>query len=92
MNTLVLEGIALVAVVLSLALAALVVTFAMRSHAGASPHDEARRAASTDPGDVAETMSRVLGEVERLASLRDRGVLTAKEFAVQKTKLLEHQQ
>jgi hypothetical protein len=33
-------------------------------------------------------MARVLSELERLAVLRDQGVLTAKEFTNQKTKLL----
>jgi hypothetical protein len=36
-------------------------------------------------------MARVLAEIEHLAALRDRGALTDKEFAAQKTKLLrEH--
>jgi hypothetical protein len=87
MNTLVLEGIAFIAVVLSLGLAALVVTMSSRSHV-APP---AREAPAPDPGNATETMSRVLSEIERLAALRDRGVLTAKEFATQKGKLLESQ-
>jgi hypothetical protein len=91
MNTLALEAIAFVAVVLSLGLAALVVTFAMRSHADSTPR-ELSPAGAVDPGDPTETMARVLGEIERLAALRDRGVLTAKEFAAQKAKLLEPQQ
>jgi hypothetical protein len=87
MNALVLEGIAFVAVVLSLGLAALVVTFAMKAHTAAP----APELSAPDPGGAAETISRVLGEIERLAALRDRGVLTAKEFATQKSKLLESQ-
>ena len=88
MNTFVLEGIAFVAVVLSLGLAALVVTVSSRSHAVPSARETP---ASPDPGNATETMSRVLSEIERLAALRDRGVLTAKEFATQKGKLLESQ-
>jgi hypothetical protein len=87
MNTLVLEGIAFAAVVLSLGLAALVVTVSSRSHAV----PPAPAAPAPDPGSATETMSRVLSEIERLAALRDRGVLTAKEFATQKGKLLESQ-
>ena len=34
-------------------------------------------------------MERVLADIERLATLRERGVLTDKEFATQKTKLLQ---
>ena len=47
--------------------------------------------ADTTPGDLApalETSSRVLGELERLAVLRERGALTDQEFAQQKAKLL----
>jgi len=90
MNTLVLEGIAFVAVVLSLGLAALVVTISLRSHV-VLPREDPVVAPATDSESVAETMSRVLGEIERLAELRDRGVLTAKEFTAQKAKLLENQ-
>jgi putative oligomerization/nucleic acid binding protein len=90
MNTLVLEGIAFVAVVSSLGLAALVVMVSSRSHATPPAH-EAPAPPASDSGNATETMSRVLSEIERLAALRDRGVLTAKEFATQKGKLLESQ-
>ncbi len=38
--------------------------------------------------DAAAVMSRVIADVERLAVLRERGALTAKEFTEQKAKLL----
>ena len=41
--------------------------------------------------DAVATMSRVLAEIERLGELRERGVLTTKEFMAQKAKLLEGQ-
>jgi hypothetical protein len=38
--------------------------------------------------DGSDTMSRVLRDVERLATLREQGALTEKEFTAQKAKLL----
>jgi hypothetical protein len=82
MDALVLGGVAFIAMFLLFGLAALVVMQTHRSP-GAEP-------AVVEPseGDPAETMARVLSELERLAVLRDQGVLTAKEFTNQKTKLL----
>jgi hypothetical protein len=82
MDALVLGGVAFVAMVLLFGLAALVVT---QSHRSPGPE---RVVPEPSEGDPAETMARVLGELERLAVLRDQGVLTAKEFTNQKTKLL----
>lgn len=75
MAALVLGGVALATVILSFALAALTLTAQQRERASA-------------PEDPAETMSRVIADIERLAVLRDRGALTAKEFTTQKQKLL----
>jgi hypothetical protein len=44
--------------------------------------DEAARDDASDP------MSRVLRDIERLATLREQGALTDKEFSAQKAKLL----
>ena len=82
MAVLLLEIIALTAVVLAFRLAATVVT------AHRSPDRSAKEAAESDPGGTAATMARVLAEVEHLAALRDRGALTEKEFVAQKTKVL----
>ena len=81
-----LEGIAFVAVLLSFGLAALVLLI---SHREREPNVQAAAPAEPPVEDAVATMSRVLAEVERLAELRDRGVLTGKEFTVQKAKLLE---
>lgn len=87
MAALVLGVIALAAVAFSFAFAVFVL--ALSRHPGAradrtsAPSDDAE----DDRGDVAETMSRVLVEVERLATLRERGALTDKEFAAQKARL-----
>jgi Short C-terminal domain len=81
MTALLLGAIALAAVVLSFSLVALtlyrVIPDAAHAHDG--PDDE---------GGVSQTMSRVLGDVERLAALRERGALTDAEFKAQKTKVL----
>jgi hypothetical protein len=82
MAVLLLELIALTATVLAFRLAAMVVTM----HRSADP--QAARAVEDDPGGADATMARVLAEIEHLAALRDRGALTDKEFAAQKTKLL----
>jgi len=90
MAILVLEIVALTTVVLSFGLAALVVLFSTRRADAAERRPEPPPALDDeDDESAAATMSRVLGEVERLAALRERGVLTAKEFTVQKTKLLQ---
>src|SRR5262249_49785491 len=44
--------------------------------------------APTDTTENADPVTRVLGDIERLAALRDRGALTEKEFSAQKAKLL----
>ncbi|HTL86671.1 MAG TPA: SHOCT domain-containing protein [Acidimicrobiia bacterium] len=86
MAVLLLEIIALTAVVLAFRLAAMVVAM----HRSAEPQ-AAPPAAEGDQGGADATMARVLAEIEHLAALRDRGALTDKEFAAQKTKLLrEH--
>jgi hypothetical protein len=46
------------------------------------PTDESEAVDSSDP------MSRVLRDIERLATLREQGALTEKEFTAQKAKLL----
>jgi hypothetical protein len=89
MAAIVLEFTVLVAVVLSFALAALVIAFSHRPSDAAVAKESAADAPRDDPESAAETMSRVLAEIERLAALRDRGVLTHREFAAQKTKLLQ---
>jgi len=76
MAAIVLELIALFAVVLSFVFAALVVLSVQRSRAE-------RSVESAD-----QTLARVVADVERLAALRDRGALTEKEFVAQKNKLL----
>jgi len=88
MSALVLEGIVFIAVVLSFGLAALVLTLWHRERESST-----QSVAPEEPPveDAVATMSRVLAEIERLAALRDRGVLTSKEFTVQKAKLLEGQ-
>ncbi len=84
MTVFLLGAIALAAVVLSFALVALTL---YRVIPGAlSAHD-----AQGDPGGAggaAQTMSRVLADVEQLAALRERGALTDAEFKAQKTKVL----
>jgi hypothetical protein len=40
-------------------------------------------------GGASATISRVIADVEQLVALRERGVLTDKEFAAQKAKLLQ---
>lgn len=91
MPELVLGIVALAAVVLSFALAALAVTAARHpelERAGAPPPAET----SADHGGAPETLSRILAELEQLTVLRERGTLTAKEFATQKSKLLRSHQ
>jgi hypothetical protein len=51
--------------------------------AGAEPEVEAPSADETS-----DPMTRVLRDIERLASLREQGALSEKEFAAQKAKLL----
>ena len=86
MAVLLLEIIALTAVVLAFRLAALVVL-----QRTAAEETSAAKNEDNDPGGSAATMARVLSEIEHLAVLRDRGALTEKEFAAQKTRLLrEH--
>jgi hypothetical protein len=88
MTAFALGAVALVAVTLSFALVAL--TPVRTTGNGASterPH--ASHASHDDAGGAPETMARVLGELERLAALKERGALTAKEFDAQKTKLLK---
>jgi len=75
MTALVLGSIALVSVVLSFGLAAIVLV-----------HARPKDAPPAEPVD--ETLSRVIADVERLVALRDRGALTVKEFNAQKAKLL----
>jgi hypothetical protein len=88
MAALVLGIVALATVVFSFAFAVLVLALTRysgeREHRMRMPSDEV----GDDQGNVTETMSRVLAEVERLAALRDRGALTDQEFAAQKAKVL----
>ncbi|HET9729606.1 MAG TPA: hypothetical protein VFR41_09315 [Acidimicrobiia bacterium] len=72
---------ALVAVVLSFLFAALVLT-------SVSAPRRANEHAPPSPESSNETISRVVADIERLAALRERGVLTDKEFAAQKMKVL----
>lgn len=95
MAVFVLEFVALVAVVLSFMFAALVFTSSQRpTHAVHEPEPQPEPTPpESEPEEeevgATDTMTRLLEEVERLASLRERGVLTDKEFATQKTKLLQ---
>jgi flagellar basal body-associated protein FliL len=94
MAVFVMQMVALVAVVLSFMFAALVFTSSQRpAHVVREPAPEPEAPApeveSEEDVSAADTMTRVLEEIERLASLRERGVLTDKEFASQKTKLLQ---
>jgi hypothetical protein len=86
MSALVVEGIAFIAVLLSFGLAALVL---MLSHREREVNGQSAGPGEPTVEDPVETMSRVLAEVERLAALRERRVLTTKEFVAQKAKLLE---
>ncbi len=87
-SAVVLEMVAFAAVVLSFAFAALALVVLRgpteRVHGPTSKAPEA----PGDEGGTSETLSRVLSDVERLAALREQGVLTDKEFAAQKAKLL----
>jgi hypothetical protein len=60
--------------------------------AAAAPAPEAKSdntpTATESQEDTSDPMSRVLRDIERLASLREQGALTEKEFASQKAKLL----
>ncbi len=73
--------VALASVTLSFALVAL--TLLSQRHA-----PESTPVAHEQHEDAAAVMSRVIAAVERLAVLRERGALTAKEFTEQKAKLL----
>jgi hypothetical protein len=86
-TALVLGSIALAAVVLSFALVALTLTRVIPGNWNViqTPRGQELR---DDQGNVSETISRVLGEMERLAALRDRGALTEAEFMAQKAKFL----
>jgi hypothetical protein len=85
-----LQIIALVAVVLSFLFAALVFTSSQLRHANTGPSESPSGEGGDDSGEADDTMARVLADIERLATLRERGVLTDKEFAMQKTKLLQN--
>jgi hypothetical protein len=89
MGALILQATVFVAVVSSFGLAALVITSASKSRPEPGPHPAPAAAPAVGQESAAETMSRVLADVERLAALRERGVITAKEYADQKKKLLE---
>jgi hypothetical protein len=94
MPTFVLGAVAIASVVLSFAFSLAVLVLSHPSQPQRPPEANRDRPATPaletdgDPGSAPETMSRVLGEVERLAALRERGALTEKEFAAQKAKLL----
>jgi hypothetical protein len=84
-----LQIIALVAVVLSFLFAALVFMSSLHRPANAGSSDSPSADASAGSEQANDTMERILADVEKLATLRERGVLTDKEFAAQKTKLLQ---
>jgi hypothetical protein len=90
MNALVLGAVAFAAVMFSFALVGLLVVRAIPSQPTAKP------LGMQEPADEHEhataTMSRVLADIERLAALRDRGALTAKEFSDAKAQLLRTSQ
>jgi hypothetical protein len=88
MPELVLGIVALAAVVLSFALAAVALTTARHPEHEPTGPAAAPSAVAPDPGGAPETLSRILSELEQLTVLRERGTLTAKEFATQKAKLL----
>ena len=83
-----LQIIALVAVVLSFLFAALVFMSSQHHPPNAGPSDPPTDAGTSNE-EANDTMERILADVEKLATLRERGVLTDKEFAAQKTKLLQ---
>jgi len=91
-TSLVLGALAVVTVVASFAfsLAVLVVSRQPQTVPARDDAPTAGPAPTAEPAtdDASETMSRVLRDVERLATLRERGALTDKEFAAQKAKLL----
>lgn len=88
MTQIVLGVLAFATVVLSFAFAALVLVESRRaSNAAPAPPAEPQEAAAV-PDSGSAALARVLDGVERLATLRDRGALTDKEFAAQKAKTL----
>ena len=84
-----LQIIALVAVVLSFLFAALVFMSSQHRPSNVVSSDSPAPEANDSSDEASDTMERILADVERLATLRERGVLTDKEFATQKTKLLQ---
>jgi hypothetical protein len=86
MTALVLGAIAFAALVLSFKLVALTICRVIPNPPGTETSKSQAR--QEDEGGVSATMSRVIGDVERLAALRDRGALTDAEFKAEKTKLL----
>jgi hypothetical protein len=98
-TTLVLGALGVVTVVASFAfsLAVLVVSrqpqaLQPRSAAPIAPTAEAAPDETSGPGEetveASDPMERVLRDIERLATLREQGALTEKEFTAQKAKLL----
>ncbi len=88
MATLVLGAIALVAVVLSFALVALTLVRALPNTEDRRPAAESTTMSYDEPSAAAHTISRVTRELAELSTLRERGVLTDKEFEAQKADCL----
>jgi hypothetical protein len=87
MGVFMLGVIALVAVVLSFGLVALTLSRALPSGTSAPTAPYTNSAVGED-GNPTHTMARVLGELEQLSTLRERGVLTEKEFEAEKARAL----
>jgi hypothetical protein len=79
--------IALVAVVLSFGLVALTLSRALPAGTSATTVAPSH-AATAQSESAAHTMARVLSELEQLSLLRERGVLTEKEFEAEKARAL----
>ncbi|HUI49203.1 MAG TPA: SHOCT domain-containing protein [Acidimicrobiia bacterium] len=91
MTALVLGVVALAAMGLSYAFVVMVLVLVRQPEARRDA-PSAPAQGTIDDGRPAETMSRVLGEIERLAALREQGALTDKEFAAAKAKFLRREQ
>ena len=64
--------------------------YAARRHAAFSAISAARSTSTATAAAGGGAGDTRIGDLERLASLHDRGVLTDEEFRVQKTALLQH--
>jgi Short C-terminal domain len=92
MTALILGAMAMLTVVLSFAFSLAVLALSRQpqatEHRTPAPTPASDEQIAPEAGSPSETMSRVLRDVERLTSLRERGALTDKEFTAQKAKLL----